>query len=116
MTVTIDEIVLMEKLTTYLQTTRSITRGKMRKMDIIQDANEDSINDVKYVHEFPKRSGCQYLDSDVDNYVHREGGVGRRGRGDQGGGGFLQRFHCIELTHVLLLGSYSWMRNTNTPN
>lgn len=50
---------------------------------------------------------CQHLNSDVDNHIDREGGVGRCGRGNQGGGGFLQLLHRIKLTHVLLVGSHS---------
>lgn len=55
---------------------------------------------------------CEYLDSDVDNHVHREGGVSWRRRRNQGSGGFFQWLHSIKLTHVLFLGSHSWWRNT----
>lgn len=60
------------------------------------------------------KNSCQYLDSDVDDHIHREGGVGRCGRGNQGGGGLLQLLHRLKLTHVLLLGSHGWWEDINT--
>lgn len=59
-------------------------------------------------------AGIHYLDSDVDNHIHWEGGVGWCGRGNQGGGGFLQLLHRIKLAHVLLLRSHSCWVDINT--